>query len=360
MFLQSTHRVSLWRAVPLLTLLWWVGAGIGFGDSSKHGRISDEIESFGGHSTSMVGGGGAALDGLAAVRLNPSLLMSADAYRITAAYHWPSYGRSYYQLGIVDGTGPVKAGMVFSAPLNLTFDDPFTLAESLEEGEEVGVESYRDAFWGTGINQRFNLGLAYSVGKVALGVSGSYLRGWMRRRRTFTYTQEDGITFGGGASVLILPNLRVGASVEHLGNEAVRDLAPTFYRGSVAWLISGGIASLHADYLQRQRVRSEWVLVEDRDTASDPAWRSLFEDQETINSFEKMVIGSASLLIQDLVRLSAGFGYEFGDEVFARRTVGGGLALLSDMYVLSYSIKKPYFDASKLHQNLSLSVTIKL
>ena len=47
--------------------------------------------------------GAAQVTGVDAVYVNPALLVLDREYSVTASYHWPTDGRDYYRLGVVDG-----------------------------------------------------------------------------------------------------------------------------------------------------------------------------------------------------------------------------------------------------------------
>lgn len=365
----------LWRA----WMLAWLGAlciahgaavGIAQEEAGKGGRVPDDIEAWGGHGGGFGGGGTAAVEGLAAVRLNPARLGSAQSYEIYGAFHWPSYGKNFYQLGVVDGSGPVKAGLLFTAPLKKEFTDPYNSsdAQASTDDKTVGdtgefeddVRMRSDALWGTRLLQRFNLGLAHSWSGISLGVNGSYLKGWMRTHRSFVFKQRDGITFGVGIVAEVTPQISVAVSAENLNNNAVKDLAPTFYRGGVSWWILEKLVALNADYVQRQRVRSEWVEVVLREDSDDRGWRSLFENHDELSSYEKRLIISAGMMVQNLMRLSLGYAHEVGSHGLKRRSLAGDVAVLSDIYAFSYQVRWPYLQDDSLHQKVELSLKIEI
>ena len=344
-------------------LFLWVGVFYGslvVAEVPEGGRVPADIESWGGMG-GLSGGQSAGVEGLAAVRLNPSRLQLAQSYEIHGAYHWPSYGKSFYQLGVVDGTSAVKAGLLFTAPLKVDFADPYAESEPSSEGEFVDDPEERSGrLWGTRLRQRFNLGLSYSFGMAAVGITGTYVKGWMRRHRHFKFSSRDGVTFGLGLSAQVLPSLSLGASTENLSNSSIKDLAPTFYRGGVAWSLLEGLVVLAGDYVHRQRVRSEWVLVSERESSEDRGWNSLFDRSDELSRYEKMVRVSSSLVIQNLMRLSIGYGHEVGSHSLKRRSLAASLALTSDIYALIYELKRPYLKDKNLDQKVELSVKIKI
>ena len=68
----------------------------------KRSFLPAEYESDGGHSLGFGHGGVAAVSGQSSVKANPAMLPLEKHYRVSAGYHWPVFGREYYQAGVVD------------------------------------------------------------------------------------------------------------------------------------------------------------------------------------------------------------------------------------------------------------------
>lgn len=350
-------------------------------DQQKGGRVSDEIESSG----PLYGGGTGGGRGLGVLRQNPSRLTATPGYEVYGVFHWPSYGKNFYQLGVIDGTGPVKAGLLYTAPFRPEFTNPYdkelgsspeasTDESSLETDDSPSIAPPRepahafdddvrdrsDGFWGTHLRHRFNLGIAHQWGKIHLGINASYLEGWVRHHRSFKYRQRDGVTFGVGGSTEIFYGVYVGGSVENLGNHSLGDLAPTFYRAGVSWLLAEGIISLHGDYIHRQRVRSEWVEVTEKHSPDDRGWNSFFDHTTKLSDYERTLRLAGEAVVQNLLRITVGYAHEIGPHNLGRQSLAGGLALRSDIYSLSYEIRRPYLKDKSLHQKVQLSLNIKI
>ena len=115
-------------------------------EKTSFGVVADETESIGAHSLGLAGGGVAALNDQSSVRANPAMLASSKSYRLAGTYYWPSYGRRFYQVGVVDGTNrKISAGLIYTS-FPEKFVDPY--ASSLSKEEKV------DAFYGSKVDQK--------------------------------------------------------------------------------------------------------------------------------------------------------------------------------------------------------------
>ncbi|MEI6399609.1 MAG: hypothetical protein WCO71_12645 [Pseudomonadota bacterium] len=77
--------------------------------------VPEEYESTGGQSLAFGGSVATGLGGASAIRANPALMALEKEYSINGAYHWPTAGRDFYQVGVVDGkTSPIAAGFTYT------------------------------------------------------------------------------------------------------------------------------------------------------------------------------------------------------------------------------------------------------
>lgn len=299
-------------------------------------RIPDEYESVGGHGLGFGNTGAAVLSGASAVRVNPAMLAVEKRYEVHAGYHWPTYGREFYQAGVVDSkTSGVAAGLNYTS--------------SQKKPEEIWQQG-EDPF-DTPVRQRVGVGLATLVGKAALGISGQYVT--YTEEEEARFTEKKGLVLGLGVAGLLTPNLRFGVSGENLTNQKLDKVAPKTYRAGLAYLFTHGDATVHLDYVQR-------VRVEGFEKNPDPLFYGLTPlDAATEGGDEQMVFGSFSLRIYDLLRLIGAYGQSLG-EGDERRSLAGGLAIVQQKFSLSYNLARPYLAKKETHSNVNLSFSLAI
>ncbi len=310
----------------------WISQGL-VAEAPLPGRLPNEFESTGGHSLGFGHGGMAAVSEQSSVRMNPAMLPFEKQYRVSGGYHWPTLGRDFYQAGVVDSkTSAMAAGITYTAGTAKYRD--YTLCATQEQREA--------AFYDSPIRHRVALGLAQSFDKFSMGVGGQYVEAPLGLEET-----TKGITLAFGVAGLLTPMLRFGLSAENLANGKVRELAPTTYRGGLAYTLFGGDMTLHVDYHQRQRVLRELL-----------AYGELESKAGVPNTPERMVTASASLRIQNLLRLMAAYGQSV--DGLSRRVLSGGVAVVNQNFSLSYLVSRPIFTEEKVHQavNAGLEMTL--
>jgi hypothetical protein len=324
----------LFPALALLVLAAVPGVALGDDDSGER-KIPDEYESTGGHSLGLNNGGVAALGGVSSVRTNPAMLTMEKQYAVDAGYHWPTRGREFYQLGVVDSkTSSVAAGLLYTGS-----------GESYERDGE-------DARYDSPVKRRATVALAQSFDKMAVGVSGQYVEA------TSVGTSEDekakGMTIGLGAAGLLTPAMRIGASVENLANRKVQEYAPRYIRAGGAYVMAEGVITTHLDYVQRERVghfEGDLPQVDLVGTGSSGS------DDDGLEGSEQMILASFSAKFRDFLCLVGGYGHALTDE---RRSVTGGVAVVSDKFSLSYSAARPYLQNPASHQAVNFSIKVNL
>lgn len=313
----------------VLCFAWYSGAAYAADDSIDR-RIPDEYESVGGHALGLGNSGVAALGGPSAVRMNPGLLPLEPQYSVSLGYHWPTFGRDFYQGGVVDSvTSSVAAGVMYTG-----FNDTF-------EGNRWAGE--RDAQ----TEKRLSLAVAKAFRKVALGLNGQWINGF--EDAGMTSEHRKGATFGFGVAGLFTEKVRFGASVENLGNDNVAMIAPQTSRVGFALLMLGGDFSTHLDYRQRQRIPSiegaaPQIGVEPRDVGFQKS--------------EKMVIGSFSARFYDVLRLLGSYGQAISED--KRQSLSGGVGLVHQNFSLSYDVSRPYLSEKKVHHAVNLNLMMAM
>lgn len=320
-----------------------------WGQDTSSGRYSDDLEAYGGISAAYSGGGTSAADEITAIRANPAMIAQSKKYRMRGTFHWPTYGRTFYQAGVVDGTGPVKAGIQYTAPLDRSFEDP------LEAAQNLNLTERQNLIWGMQTIQRFNLSLAQSFGKLSVGITGSYVEGMQRPYRSYSSTLTQGITLGMGISAPITESLIVSASAENLNNQRLSDLAPTIYRAGVSTWIAE-VVGIHGDFIHRQRVRSEWVLVPPQNQPDDPTTISLLDQRPSLSRTEQSIVTGVELNLENILKIVGSYRHEIGSDGLQRRSLSGGIAISQGLYKITYTVRRPYLSDHHLHQAVSLSL----
>ncbi|MCY4380087.1 MAG: hypothetical protein OXC40_00750 [Proteobacteria bacterium] len=329
--------------------------------AADKGYPSSDLEVSGGLSGGMIGGGVTAFSGVEAIRINPAMLSQSTDYQVSGSFHWPTYGRNFYQGAIVDGTGPVKAGLLYTAPLNRTFDDSWLKADNNTQNTTHLSQTNRESLvWGMKTIQKFNLSLAQSFQKISFGITGAYLEGMMRKYRSFHLEQVSGVTFGIASFFPINQQLLLGVSCENLNNQQIVQLAPTIFRAGFGWLLSSSHLAIHGDYLRRQRVRSEWILVKKKETPEDPNWSSMFDERDIISDYEQSVVASIKGQFQEIIVVTGAYRMEIGNHGLERQGLAAGISVAPELYSISYTIQRPDLSSPALHQSVSLAITLKM
>jgi len=299
-------------------------------DSNPPGRVPDEVESDGGHTLGFSYGGVAAVSGQGSVRANPAMLVFEKKYEVSAGYNWPSVGREFFQAGVIDSqTASFAAGFQYTS-FRERFKDPNQLSDRDEKYQ---------AFYDSPVKNRLSFALAQAFSKFSVGLGAQVVNS------ANDTDNKRGVTLGGGLAGLLTPKLRFGLSAENLANRGVKNIAPSVYRGGIAYMMFDGDLTLHLDYRQRERVLAERLSFE----------TGTVLENKTYSPFEKMGIISSSVRIQDLLRLLAGYGLEIGG---GRSTLSGGVALVNKNFSFSYLIGKPYMKQSSLHQAVNLEIQL--
>lgn len=302
--------------------------------------LPDEYEAVGGHGLALGNGGAAAQTEASAVRLNPAMLAMSRDYTIGGGYHWPRRGREFYQLSVVDArTGPLVAGLSYTGFASERGTDP--------KVADWAVDSP--------LRHRVALGAAHAFSHAALGVSAQ----WVQAQDVLDATRKvTGITLGLGLAGLLTPTLRAAVSGENITQSKVNDYAPRTFRAGLAYLLAGGTVSLHADYRRRDRVAFFEAAPDVPLALGESAGADGSPGRDQVTKTEDMALGSASAQIQNLIRILGAYGQGVG--ATTRRSLSGGLALVTDRYALSYSLSRPSLDELATHQAIHLSVAVAL
>ena len=306
------------------------------GEGGPDRRIPDEYEAVGGHAMGLGNNGVAALGGFSAVRVNPAILPLETQYSVNAGYSWPTSGRNFYQMGVVDS----KTSEALAAGFSYTgFMDPY------EKDRSTRTETYGD--YDSPINRRATVALAHAFQKFSLGMSGQFIAAYDPNDSTGK-KMVKGTGLGFGMAALLTPVLRLGASGENVVNRNIEDYSPQTLRAGLAFLTLGGNVSLHGDYRQRQRVSFE---LPDLPILGQPEEKP-FPDQE------KMVFASFSVKMYDVLRIIGAYGQAVSSD--KRRTLAGGIGIVHDGFALTYDVIQPHLGFAKLHNSVNLSLMMSM
>jgi hypothetical protein len=312
-----------------------------------YGPVPDEYESSADHSLGFANSGVAAAGGLAAVKMNPAMLPLEKQYRVSGGYHWPSLGREFYQAGVVDSSSSaIAAGVVYTSSQEdyLKIGASPDLPETAEDREEL-LQATNDS----PVKRRVSLGLGKAFSTFSLGIGGQFVEAWDQTNPNGEMIK--GNTLGMGAAGMIIPALRVAASVENMANDKIKDYAPRTFRAGLAMMIFAGNLTLHLDYRDRERVQTEAPKIGTTNPLSETVAPGGFTS-------EKMAVFSFSSRVQDVIRLLGAFGQSIGGD--NRQTVSGGIAVVSSKVTMSYLVSRPYMSSSRLHQAVNMGLDVSL
>ncbi|MDD9951901.1 MAG: hypothetical protein OXT67_10100 [Zetaproteobacteria bacterium] len=317
-------------------------------------RVPDEVESQGGHALGFGNAGAVASSGISSVRANPAMLAVEKQYTVHAGYHWPSSGRDFYQLGVVDSkTSPVAAGVSYTEGVASFSTQGLPGAPSSAEQEQILLDSP--------IERRASLGFAMPLEYFALGIGGEFVEGFPpvafeRWQGLEEVPKQRGIGVHLGAAGLVTKMIRFGVSAENLNQSTMMDLAPTVYRGSVAVILMGGSVTLHVDVHRRERVAQE--LEYQRQQIALATAEAPYQGPD-MSRPEDMATGSFSVRMYDMFMLLGGYAHELHGE-HPRRSLSGGLALVNQMVSLSYMASRPYLADAKSHHAVNLAIQMNM
>lgn len=302
------------------------------------GQIPDEYESTSGHGTAMNNAGFASNDGATAIRANPALLALQKQYTVTAGYHWPTAGRDYYQAAVVDSqTSPVAAGVSYTG-----FSNDY---EYFRENTEASP-------YDSPLVRRGAVGVAQSFGRLSLGVGATYIESrptWAERLRQGPEEKNiRGLGLNLGLAAPLSESFSLGASVENVSNTKIKEYAPRTIRAGLAYSFTKMVIGF-LDVRQRDRVAAfESGKKIDLDASSGA---------ETALAPERMIIASFSAHLQDVFRLVGSYAQSLTDD---RRSLAGGVAVVSKNFSLSYTVAQPYMKRSTAHQAVTLSLDMAM
>lgn len=312
--------------------------------------VPEEYGATGGNSLAFGGSVASGVCGASSVRANPALLALEKEYSVNAEYHWPSAGRDFYQVGVVDGkTSSVAAGFTYTGAF-----DNYQGVASRGAAESPSASRLGQMSKDSPIIKRAAAAIAMPIGKVYAGIEGGYVEARNPADTLFEggAATIKGFTLGLGLAAHFSQAFRVGISAENLANKKVQFAAPTYFRVASSYFF-GATASVHLDYRRRESV----TLYE----GSSPTFTLAGDSRPPakVVHAENFVNVSSSVKIYDLLRLIAAAGQNRGENHSATQ-VAGGLSLINEKFNFSYQVLQPNVAAASVHHVVSLGIEMAM
>ena len=309
--------------LPLCLAMWISGSKAGAATSVQPVSVPEEYEVAGGPSLAFANSGSVAYSGAGSLKLNPGMLALEKQYSFAGGYHWPSFGRDFYKIGIVDSnSSPVAAGVSYTS---------FMAPEDARFHGETAVA-------GRYISRRVGVGAAYAFTMFSIGVAGQWSESAPVGTGVNIDTKSDsavrGTSLNVGVAGLLTPALRVGASVEGIANKSVQNNAPRYTRVGMAGLLAQGITSLHLDWQKREIMDGELTS-------------------------EQMLTGSFSIKVYDYLRILGGYGKD-PQSGHQRETAAAGIALVGPKVSFSYTANRPDLRFEESHQSINMNFELSM
>ena len=334
--LRWTRELRIVSMVPALFAL----------STAAFGGVPEEYDSTGGNSLAFGGSVVTATAGSSAVRSNPGLLSLEKQYSVNGAYHWPTAGRDFYQLGVVDGkTSSVAAGFSYTGSMD---QYQGVWSDKRDERENSLLVSEDSP-----VARRAALAFSMPVGKFFVGASGGYVEAYPPVE---TFSEEGaqlvkGFTLGAGMAAHLTQAIRVGVSAENLANKKVQFAAPTYYRAGASYFF-GDVAVVSLDYRRREAVAAfegsaPSMLLAPGQSAAKPI------------DAENLYAASGAVKIYDLLNVIAAAG-AVNSAGGQRGQMSGGLSLNNQKFNFTYQAHRRDMAKSAVHHALSCGFDISL
>lgn len=312
-------------------------------------QLPDEYEATTGANLGLNNVGAAANDPHASIRVNPALLAGEKAYSVQGGYHWPTEGREFYQLAVVDSkTSAVAAGVSYTSFMD-DYEKPMK-QQMVDPDKKVEVDSP--------IVRRGVLGLASNFGNVQGGIGATYVEANRLVNSTSDKDRENsrikGIGLNLGIGAALLPALKVGASVENMSNRKIADYEPRTIRAGAAYAFAPKVTG-YLDFRQRDRIDQIEGGSVDLDKPAEQAKKDAKEKEDLLSRPEQMIFAALSAQVYDFFRLMGSFGQAISDD---RRSLSGGVAVVNKGMSLAYTAARSNMKTQAAHQAVSLGLDL--
>jgi hypothetical protein len=297
--------------------------------------IPDEYEATTAADLALNNAGFAANDPHAAIRVNPALLAQGKNYSLEAGYHWPSWGREFYQATVVDSkTSPIAAGLSYTS-----FTDGYNPTESKNKttfNEDSSVQ------------RRGVIGFGNNFGNISGGIGATYVDA-VKLGEANDDLHVKGLGLNIGLAAVLTPELRVGGSIENASNRKIADYAPKTIRAGAAYALAPTVTG-YVDFRQRDRV----VELEAPNCNLGQICPLTVDLRKHP---EQMLLASFSAQVYDFFRLLGSYGQELGND---RKSLSGGIAVVNKGMSLAYTASRPYMKQPTAHQAVSFGLDMAL
>ncbi len=303
-------------------------------------RIPDEFEATSGLGVATLNSGVGGTDSFTAISVNPAALTTPKSYVVHGVYHWPTSGRDYYQLGVVDATmAPVAAGFSYNG-----FTEEYRGSATSADGASSDPSPYDSP-----VSRRISLALAQEFDSISVGIGGTYVDA-KPLPESLAFKQGEQRLTGVGLNMGLLgtlaPGWTVGVSAQNLASKRVRDFAPRTFRIGTAYNFSQLFVA-NVDVRQRDRVAGFESVT---GTNAESITRGM-------DKAERMVIVSGAFQVQDYLKLLGSYGASLTDD---RSSLAGGISLSSKNFSLAYTASRPYLKIPTAHQAVTLNIEMAM
>jgi hypothetical protein len=324
-----------------LALVSFLAGTTALADQSRS-TLPDEIEAIGGEGAAQAHAGAASLSDQSAIHLNPAMLFKHRSYDVGGSYFWPSEGRPFYRLSVIDGvTSRWTAAAEYTG-----FQDA------------LGERSTRD--FDSPVRRRGSVAFAIPADRVALGFAGHYVEA--EDPSLLDIKTMKGFTLGVGLVAQLASGLRAGISAENLNNKKLKDVSPQIFRAGLAYE-PNGFMLFSADYRERKTSKyledqplTESGAIALAGSASDPA--GIDAESSNVQDSEKMAFLGAQVKTLDVLKLFLAAGRSLQGE--RKDRISGGIGIYQKNFSLAYALSRDYPDQKDLQGSLYLSIIMKM
>ncbi len=304
-------------------------------DRAVTSPLPEEIEAVGGQGAALAQSGVASVSDQAAIHLNPAMLYLHRAYDVGAGYYWPSAGRPFYKLSVIDGvTSRMVAGFEYTG-----FQD------NLKDRNQSDIQG------DSPVRKRASVALAIPTDFFVIGFSGHYVEAENAEDPSIEPSTIKGISLGAGLVALLGNQVRLGLSLENFNNRRVASVAPKTARAGLAWEDKSSMVTVHGEL--RQRDRSATLEL------NDPLLDGLsLTDVPRDDRPEQMALTGIQVKTFDMLKVFAGYGRTIRGE--KREVTGAGIGIYQKNFSFSYATSKNNPAAKDWQSSLHLSLTMKI
>lgn len=294
-------------------------------------QTPEEIDLASGLGIAYSGGGVTSISGLHSIKLNPAALSDQKLYIGSASYHWPSFGREYYQVGFIDAkTSKLTAAVQYTG---------FIEKYSLELKNNLGIENdSQNSVYDTPIKNRVHFALGHTLSnKFLLGMSANYVKASDTSLK-LSNGKSSSISFGGGFIAKYTKKLNIAGSAENLFNNVSTSQPSRTFRVGANYDYS---TSLSLGFEYKNRKRSEY-------------------DIESEHSSEHTGIAIAKLKLRDYLSVIGSYAKGFADSKVDHSIISGGVTFQTKTLRIGYLLSAPNKSSDQAHHALNVQLGFQM